>query len=248
MTGMGGAIVLPALIHFLGISPVPAVGTGLLYMGLTRISGSIVHYRHRNIRVRRAVYFLLGSVPTDIISARAVNYIFENYDRSTVNTYLQTAMGVTLLGVSFILILQLVLQAQPEAQPLFDPVTGKKLPLGLKKKLTATGAGVVTGMFIGATSIGSGTLIVPVLVLCLNTTAQQAVGTSIAISLFLSLIGSTMYIFDGNIVLWTAIAMSIASVPGVSIGCSIAERIPERVLRIIVVALVLGAGVAFFFE
>ena len=43
-TGVGGgALMTPLLVLLFGIHPATAVGTDLLYAGLTKISGSLVH-------------------------------------------------------------------------------------------------------------------------------------------------------------------------------------------------------------
>ena len=64
MTGIGsGVIAMPYLLYGVGLSPVCAVGTGLLYSTLTKAYGVYVHFRLRTIRKRTAFYIILGGVP-----------------------------------------------------------------------------------------------------------------------------------------------------------------------------------------
>ena len=59
VTGIGGgALIQPALVYILGLTPVEAVGTGLLYATITKIGGVFGHVKQNTIRVRRTLLFL----------------------------------------------------------------------------------------------------------------------------------------------------------------------------------------------
>jgi len=84
LIGGGGSILtIPMLVFFFGIDPVPATTYSLFIVGFTAISGSIDHYRMRNIDYKMVLLFgipsvvvlfimrrwLLGLIPPDQISA-----------------------------------------------------------------------------------------------------------------------------------------------------------------------------------
>jgi len=250
MTGIGGgALIQPALIHILGVAPVPAVGTGLLYAMLAKTWGTLSHYRLKTIRVRRAVYFLVGSVPSVLVASSVVNYLFQSYDTSSVNANIQIVMAIALLVSASVLIVKVV-PGNGKSEDVAGGRTyleGDRTPLPPRKKTIAIAAGVIIGGLIGATSIGGGVLIIPALMLFLDANPSQAVGTSIAISVVLSALGGIVYLLNGNIVLLTMALMALGAFPGVLIGSRLAVRLPDTVLKVIVIVMVAGSGISLLF-
>jgi len=84
-------------------------------------------------------------------------------------------------------------------------------------------------------------LIIPVM-LWLNASIAEAVGSSLVISLLLSGLGSLVYLFEGHIQLQTVATLALGSIPGVILGSRLTRRIPERILLIIIVFLVAVSG------
>src|SRR5271167_4353968 len=68
-TGVGGgALMTPLLVLLFGIHPATAVGTDLLYAGVTKISGSLVHGLNDAIDWRVTRRLASGSVPAAALS------------------------------------------------------------------------------------------------------------------------------------------------------------------------------------
>jgi uncharacterized protein len=240
MTGVGGgALIQPALIHILNISPVDAVGTGLVYAVITKIGGTLSHLKLKTVSKSRAGYLLLGSVPGVLAASQSINYFTQTFDETQVDATLQIFMGIVLLFTAGILILQLI----------FSRGTAQQAPEALSRrdKLIGVGAGFLIGVLIGATSIGGGVLIIPVLMLFLNSDAKGAVGTSIAVSCLLSLLGGAVYLLHGNIVLATVAFMAIGALVGVFLGSRLTVKISDRWLRIIIIFIVIFSGISLFF-
>lgn len=245
-TGIGGgALIQPALIHILGMSPVSAVGTGLAYAMITKGGGVISHLKLKTIRIRRASYFLFGSIPGVFGGAEIVNYIVAKYSPTKINTYLQLTMGTILLITAVILFIQIFYLNNKLRISRIE--NSKKLPVSTFKKILAITAGAFIGILIGATSIGGGILIIPIFFLLLDADGKQAVGTSIAISLFLSASGSIIYLFHGHIDIPTALLLCLGSLPGVSIGSRLLKKIPEHFLVIILILIITLSGISLFF-
>jgi uncharacterized protein len=240
MTGIGGGVLIqPALIQVLGIEPVLAVGTGLVYAVLTKAWATVSHLRLGTVRKRRVLYFLLGSVPGVVFASRLVNVLLKQNDPAAVNSALQSVMGAVLLFTALAMAF-----SGGNRERVCQPAGTGPFPAG--KKVMAAGLGFVIGVLIGGTSIGGGVLIIPVLLTFLDCDARQAVGTSIAVSVFLSLIGGAVYAFYGNFVLQTSLLMALGSLPGVHFGARLSTRMNEKTLRIIVMALVAFSGVSLF--
>lgn len=247
MTGIGGgAVIQPVLIHILGIPPVQAVGTGLVYAVITKIGGAVSHFRLKTIRPRRSLFFLLGSIPGVVISSYVVNALSDSLDVSRVNNVLQLSIAVVLLVTGAVLLFQDLFLSEKleESRRLY----GKGGPFPLRKKIISITAGLVIGIIIGATSIGGGVLIIPVFMLFLDASAIETIGSSIVISLFLSGLGGIVYLLDGNVRLLTAVFLCVGSIPGVVLGSRLSVKVPERTLRLIVIGIVFLSGFSLFFR
>lgn len=244
LTGIGGgALLQPALVYIVGLPPVEAVGTGLLYATITKIGGVFGHYLRKTIRVRRTLLFLAGSVPGVLGAAGLVSYLNRQFDPAFMNWYLQGAIGAALVGASLLIIAQSFLIRDLAAQR--ERITASRTtPVDLCTMVEAVGSGLMVGVLVGATSVGGGVLIIPVFLLLLDADTQQAVGSSIAISLVLSGMGGVVYLLHGNVALRALLMLCLGSLPGVYLGCRWAVLIPERGLRVAVVTIVAGSGIA----
>src|SRR5450432_1212525 len=73
-TGVGGgSLMTPLLVLLFGIHPATAVGTDLLYAGLTKISGSLVHSYNRAIDWRITRRLASGSAPAAALTLLALS-------------------------------------------------------------------------------------------------------------------------------------------------------------------------------
>src|ERR1700736_1261604 len=74
-TGVGGgSLMTPLLVLLFGIHPATAVGTDLLYAGLTKISGTAVHGLNGAIDWRITRRLALGSAPAAALTLIALAY------------------------------------------------------------------------------------------------------------------------------------------------------------------------------
>ena len=72
-TGVGGgSLMTPLLVLLFGIHPATAVGTDLLYAGITKISGSIVHNINGAIDWRITRRLAMGSAPAAALTLLAL--------------------------------------------------------------------------------------------------------------------------------------------------------------------------------
>jgi len=107
LTGIGGgAVIQPILIIVLGLTPISAVGTGLLFTMISKIGGVCMHIRMRNIRPRRTLCFLCGGVPSVLIVPYAVNRLILQYGATTINHYLQCSIALVMLATATFMLLQ----------------------------------------------------------------------------------------------------------------------------------------------
>jgi len=239
----GGALIQPSLIHILGMSPVSAVGTGLAYAMITKVGGFFFHLKLKTIKKTLALYFLLGSIPGVLLASNGINYLMQNFDKAAVNKNLQIIMGIILLLACVALVLQIFVAIGKDRNEDNRSIVN----FSAREKFLIVVAGLFIGTLIGSTSIGGGVLIIPVFLLFFHTKASEAVGTSIAVSLFISALGSVVYILGGYVKILTLLLLSLGSIPGVYLGSRLVVKIREKVLKIIVICIVAGSGISLFF-
>lgn len=247
MTGVGGGVLIqPALIHILKLSPVTAVGTGLAYALITKIGGTISHFRLKTIQGRKVFYFLIGGIPGVLITSKIINILAKQAaDPAKFNAYLQITIGIVLVVSAIILAIQTVAVGhQSRSHP---GEKSKELPLPRGKIAPVILSGLVIGGLMGATSIGGGILIIPLFLIYMGSTAQQAVGSSIVISIFLSGLGGVVYFINGSVQLLNAVLLCLGSLPGVYLGSRVSVNMSEKVLKIIITLIVAISGISLFF-
>lgn len=243
LTGVGaGAVLQPILIHWLNITPILSVGTGLLCSLVTNGWGSFAHSRLNHLRPRRVAVFLAGSIPGVLLASFWLNRLVKSASPERINLYLQSGIALMLLLIAAIILIQeIYLRKHLERK---QALYYKGGPFPVLKKITGFVAGLIVGVLIGTTSIGGGVLIIPVFMLLLNVKAQEAIGSSSLIMLILAGLGSFVFLIEGNVCLMTVVGLCIGSIPGVIIGSKLSARVPERLLRIILIVILVLGGIS----
>src|SRR5579871_2099051 len=102
-TGVGGgSLMTPLLVLLFGIHPATAVGTDLLYAGLTKICGSAVHGFNRAIDWQVTRRLASGSIPAAALTLLALSYF--GVDSKGTTTAITTTLGFALILTAVTLI------------------------------------------------------------------------------------------------------------------------------------------------
>lgn len=235
LTGVGGgSLMTPLLVLGFGVPPVTAVGTDLLYAGLTKAGGTVAHGLKGNVDWRVMGLLAAGSVPATAVALAALAVLppAGAATRLVVSTTLGVMLVLTALALAFRA--RLLAWAQARSQSAWI-----SRHHGL--------ATVATGAFIGAavtfSSVGAGAVGVTALVLLFPALATvRIVGTDIAHAIPITLLAGAGHAFLGN-VNWPLLAsLLVGSLPGIVLGSHLASRLPERVVRHSLVAVLLLAG------
>lgn len=92
-------------------------------------------------------------------------------------------------------------------------------------------AGVVVGALTGFLGVGGGFLVVPLLALAMRFPLRRAIGTSLVIVAFVSVVSAIAHFVAGNEVDWgVTVALAGACAAGAVAGGLIAPRVPQRAL------------------
>lgn len=242
MTGIGaGILVIPALLHIVGLPAVSAVGTGLLYSMLTKSYGAYTHFKLRTIRKRTAFYIVLGGVPAVLATSFFIAYLDEILD-SGLDFTLRIIISVVMLITWTLMLRSFIKSLKGGSANYYVPL--KHFPRQRKLYGIAAGAGV--GVLLGSTSIGGGALIALILITVFQLSPNNTVGTSVLIGIIMSAVGALAYILRGNIDVTVAVTMFIGSLPGVYMGAKTAVKLPHRVLSAMIFTVVTISVIAMF--
>src|SRR5207249_3227552 len=160
LTGMGGgALMTPVLVLFFNVPPLAAVSSDLVASAVMKPVGSMVHLRRGTVHLGLVKWLCLGSIPgafSGVLIARALGRGQEVQD------VIRTALGVALLVAAAGLIVRAYLRLLEHARRR----DGRAAPLpqgrpSVTLRVPATVVlGLVGGIIVGMTSVGSGSLII----------------------------------------------------------------------------------------
>ena len=227
ITSIGaGALLTPALIFVLGVPPALAVGTDVFIATVIKLLGGGTYALRRAVDWRTAVWLAAGSLPGAAIGLHYLNQLSPELLDILIRRWLG---GALLLGGAAILVSVLV------PRPVRAPGKPRVLPTILM--------GFGTGILVGITSIGSGSLLTAMLVLFSPLDPARIVGTDMVHALALSAFTAAGHAAKGRVNFPLAGAVLLGAAPGVLIGAQLATRLPARALKAaLAVALLLVGG------
>ena len=242
LTGVGGgSLMTPFLVLTMGVPAPTAVGTDLVYATVTKVVGSVQHFRQRSVNLQVAVFLGLGSIPASLFGVATLEWIKANYDEEAVRSIMITIIAATLVLVGASLIFRTFFMRERPAgsgRPTWDG----KSPMTLKRRLFTILFGAMGGYLVGLTSIGSGSIMAIILLLLYPLAPAVVVGTDIAHATVLSLVTGLAHASQGNVDWGLAGTLLLGSVPGVLVGSRLAPYIPGKPLRVILAAMLIFVG------
>lgn len=237
LTGMGGGVLMtPLLVLGLGMPATAAVGTDLAYSAITKLAGTWQHWRQGTVDVRVVRALAIGSVPATLVAV-ATLFLLHSIDATAVDTLLERFIGVMLVVAAALMLQKLWRSRRGPADALPDH------PMSYPtSKLIAIGA--FGGFLVGLTSIGSGSLIIALLVITISLTPEKLVGTDVAHAFLLvgaAAIAHFIVLQDVDVAL--AGKLLVGSIPGVLIGSRLTVWVPRRPLQVGLAVLLLTSAV-----
>ena len=231
MTGLGGGVLLlPLLIFGLRVPAIIAVGSDALFNFVTKIPSSAVHLARGTVRRKVVIALAVGSVPGSITGVRFLQHLRQIYGAG-VNDFIKLAVGVLLIVIPILLLLQRRIE---------DKVANR--PPTAKSFAGMVVIGLVAGFLVGITSVGSGSIIMMLLLLFYSYPPKVMVGTDIVHAVVLTGVTSFLHFRLGNVDLNLVKYLLIGSIPGGLIGSYISTRVPVLWLRRILCAILLLTG------
>jgi hypothetical protein len=220
-SGVGaGAITTPLLI-FLGVGTDKAIGSDLLFALGTRLVAMIAHVQKRTVQVSVLWRLSIGGLPGAIIGVAMSVWLHKHLDIKQLEHTLRLAVAAALLISAAGIIFNRKLASD------MSDTAANQLPT-----LRLALIGFFVGITVSITSIGAGSLTLPLLLIVAPVVAlRRLVGTDLAFAVVVlvpSLIGHWKI---GDVNPMIAGSLLLGSVPGVFVGSHFVTRLPERWFR-----------------
>lgn len=223
LTGAGGSILtVPILVYLIGLNPVVATGYSLFVVGTTSAFGAVQNIRKGLVDVKTAFLFAIPSFIAVFLTRKfivpAIPQTIGNHESAiSKDSLLMVGFAIVMLVVAVSMLRKKDIATHPE----------DKNPNILFTFLRMFFVGILIGM-VGA---GGGFLFIPVLVFIAKLPMRKAVGTSLLIIAFNSLIGFTGDIGNHAIDWPFLLGFTGLSVIGIFIGISCSKHINDKQLR-----------------
>jgi uncharacterized membrane protein YfcA len=252
MTGMGGgALMTPALVLFFGVPPLAAVSSDLVVSAVMKPVGGAVHLRRGTVNLKVVGLLCLGSVPAafcGVLVSRALG------QGAGVQQWTKTALGVALLLAAAGLIVRAyqgmvargqraaLRAARREGRDVPEPAAAAQAAFRLRPVPTVL-VGLVGGLVVGMTSVGSGSLIIIALLALYPTlSAASLVGTDLVQAVPLVASAALGHLLFGDFQLDLTASLLIGCLPGVYVGARLSAVAPGGVVRRALALVLMASG------
>jgi uncharacterized membrane protein YfcA len=233
MTGVGGgSLMTPLLMGVFKLHPAVAIGTDLWFAAITKSGGAVAHHRHGHVDRRITLLLLAGSIPMAVATIVLMHATGLTKGWAGALTF---SLGIALL-------LTAVTVAYRQAWHGVALRLEHWLPERRKPAFTVL-AGAVLGVLVSLSSIGAGAIgATLILLLYPRLPAQRLVGTDIAHAVPLTLVAGIGHATLGHIEWGLLSALLVGSLPGIWLGAQLTKAMPERLVRGLLCASLVTAG------
>jgi uncharacterized protein len=237
LTGMGGgALMTPVLVLLFRVQPLAAVSSDLVASFVMKPLGGAIHLRRGTVHWDMVGWLCLGSVPCAFLGAVLLHALGRG---QAIQNLIQVLLGLTLLVAAAALAVREAITRRRG----HDEQSRLGRPAIRPRRLATVAVGALGGLIVGLTSVGSGTLIVVLLLwLYPGMRTRDIVGTDLVQAI--PLVGSAAlgHLLLGNVQLGLTSSLVIGSVPGVVLGAQISSQAGGRVIRPVLVLVLLASG------
>ena len=240
LTGMGGgALMTPMLMFFFHVNPLAAVSSDLVTTAVMKPFGGAVHARHGALNRRMVLWLAMGSIPSafaGVLILRALG------GGSRLDDVVSFALGIALLVAAVLLVVKAWIALRERAHGAIVQSEVGVNDVEIRPILTVL-VGVLGGLVVGMTSVGSGSLIIVLLLLVYPTLqSSRLVGTDLVQAVPLVAAAALGHLLFGDFQLGISLSLIVGSVPGVILGAYASSRAPGGVIRRVLVIVLFASS------
>jgi uncharacterized membrane protein YfcA len=238
LTGMGGgALMTPILIMFFGVAPLAAVSSDLVASLFMKPVGAAVHLRKGTVDKRLALWLTVAAAPSAFFGVLILKSIG---DGDRVQADIKVFLGVALLLTVASMVVKAWIARRRDA-------AGGPAPVGapgveIRPAVTVL-IGVFGGLAVGMTSVGSGSLIIGMLLLAYpRLRAGQLVGTDLVQAIPLVGAAALGHAIFGDVRLPVTLSLLIGAIPAVYLGARVSATGANRFVRPVLAVVLLASA------
>jgi uncharacterized membrane protein YfcA len=199
-----------------------AIGTDIAHGAIFKTVGAFRHRRLGNVQARLSAWMLLGSAPASILGVWVSSWLAHRYGDS-INSVSARMLGGALIfgGVGL------------AAKTLVHPKAVPDVPfvLARRDRIAAVLIGLVGGLVVGLTSVGTGVFFGLSLLVLFPLRARKVLGTDIFHAAALLYVAGFGHFIAGTVSMGAVGWLLIGSIPGILIGTQLSVSVPDRPLR-----------------
>jgi len=245
LTGMGGgALMTPILVLLFKVQPLAAVSSDLVAAVVMKPVGGGVHLRRGTVNFPLVRWLMVGSVPAAFAGVLVLRHLG---DGAAVQIRIKEALGAALLLAAISIAAKGALQARTTRRAVQAAGQGGGAPPAKQpfqvRPLRTVLIGILGGLVVGMTSVGSGSLMIVLLLLLYPMlTSAELVGTDLVQAI--PLVGSAAFghILFGDFKLSLTASLLVGSIPGVYLGARVSSRAKDVVIRPALAIILLASG------
>jgi uncharacterized membrane protein YfcA len=232
LTGMGGgALMTPVLVLLFDVLPLTAVSSDLVASAIMKPVGSVVHLRRGTVHLGLVKWLCIGSVPAafaGVIVARSLGG--GEHVQAVIRTALAIALLLSAAGLMVRAYVRLVEHARVRDGRAAPLPQGR--PRVEVRPLPTLMVGILGGIVVGMTSVGSGSLIIIALMaLYPHLKASELVGTDLVQAVPLVMSAALGHVLFGDFQLGLTTSLLVGCIPGVWLGAHLSARAPGGIVR-----------------
>jgi hypothetical protein len=235
-SGVGaGALTTPALL-FMGFDASIAIGSDLLFSLGTKVSALVANFHRRAVDTRLLLALSGGGVPGAVVGVLLNSWLHGRYEPHYLNHVLRVAVGCALLVSAGVILFR---RHNDESAP-------------QERAALPTGWLILVGFFVGLmvslTSVGSGSLTLPLLLLIVpSMRLRPLVGTDIAFSVLMLVPAILGHWRVGDVDARLSAQLLVGAIPGTFVGAALATRLPGRLFRVFLALVLCACGLVLIF-
>lgn len=259
-TGAGAGLLISPLLILAGYRPAVAVGTGLAVLVASKLVGSLAHYRLGHWPGRAAWLLLAGGAGGVLVTSLVVRIFFPHWSLE-MDFWVRRLMGCALVALPLAFLLSALRKRSMETAggellsgAKSDRFSSGQRSLAVRPNFIRPGqpaALFAVGMALGApvlvTSVGSGSILGPALLLVTDWEVSELAAVSNWFGLVVGILSVAVHIQMGTMEVGAFGKLALGLLPGVAFGALLSRKIPRTsfVYGMSAAALLLGASLLF---
>ena len=258
--GVGGGFLMTPFLIFLGVPPAYAVANEANNILATSVSGSTTHYLKNTLDYKMGFMIVIGGSVGTLIGIWTFTY-FKGIGKIDIVISLAYMYILAIIGTA------MLVEGLGEIEKVRKKIIIKKklhvhywihgLPFKMrfpKSKLyesafTPIIIGLIVGFIAAIMGIGGAFILVPAMIYIIGMPTKLIPGTSLFVTIFVSLIVTFLHSFNyGSIDLILVAMLVLGSIVGVQAGQKLGEKIDSTGLKTLLAVLLLLVGIAIAYD